>query len=101
MSIFDIFSFRKEFRKIFSKENCEKVLLSIRAKIVELAKASIPGQEKKELLDHHIINIIDVFVLNHGIKNKIILWIIEKVKEFIPSLTQIQYDFLKEKVENL
>lgn len=99
MSIFDAFSFKKEAEKIFTKENFKAILERARAQIIEKAKLSIPGQEKKILVDEAVI--AKLRELCSKCKNKLVLWIIDQIIKIIPTVTQLVYDFLKEKVENL
>jgi hypothetical protein len=35
------------------------------------------------------------------VKNKIVLWLVDKFIEILPTITQLIYEFLKEKVESL
>lgn len=99
MGLLDVFSFKKEGAKLFTKENFKSVLELARTKIIEQAKAKIPGQEKKAIVDYVVITKIESFAA--GCKNKIILWVINKLIEIVPTVTQLIYDFLKEKVEKL
>lgn len=101
MSIFDIFGFKKEAKKIFSKETILEILNAIKNYVIKMAKESIPGPEKKELVDRAVIDFINFKVQQLKIKNKLVLWLVDRFIEFIPKITQLVYDFLKEKVENL
>lgn len=101
MGLFDAFSFKKEAAKVLNKETFVEILKLAREKILELAKKNIPGQEKKAILDEFLILKIRSKVKEGKITNKYVLWLIEKLIEILPSVTQIVYEFLKEKVENL
>jgi len=99
MNIFDLFTFKKEGVRVFSKENFATVLNIARSEIITQAKANIPGHDKKEIVDRVVIFKIETFKDN--CKNTIIKWILEKIIEVIPTVTQLIYDFLKEKIEEL
>ena len=99
MSIFDVFSFKKEAAKIFTKENFSSVLDLAKDKIIEQAKEAISGAEKKAIVDAFIIAKIKEICNNCN--NKIVLWVVDQVISAVPSVTQAIYSFLKEKVENL
>ncbi len=99
MGLFDVFTFKKEAVKVFSKENIVATLNLAKEKIVEKAQEAIAGNEKKEIVDKIVIDFIKekAKVTN----NKVVLWFVDKVIEIIPSITQTVYDFLKERIENL
>jgi hypothetical protein len=99
MSIFDVFTIKKESKNFFTKENFEIVLKTARHEIIEQIKSNIPGVEKKAIVDATVIKKIEALAL--GCSNKILLWIIERIISCIPAITQLIYDFLKEKIENL
>ena len=60
MSIFDVFSFKKEAAKVFTKENFQHILETARAEIIKQAKANIPGIEKKLIVDKAVIAKIEI-----------------------------------------
>ena len=99
MGLFDAFSFKKEAAKVFTKENFAIILAFAREKIIEQAKANIPGIEKKIIVDNAVIAKIREFRTN--CKNKLVLWVIDQIIKVVPTVTQLVYDFLKEKIENL
>ena len=100
MSIFDIFTFKKEATKIFTKENFSAVMNKAREEIIKQVKnTEILGPAKKVLVDNAVIAKIREF--RSTCHNKLVLWLIDKFIIIIPSITQLIYDFLKEKVENL
>jgi hypothetical protein len=99
MSIFDIFSFKKEAAKVFTAENFKAVLETARVEIIKQAKENIPGPEKKILVDNIVI--VKIREFRNSCKNKLVLWVIDQIIKVIPSVTQLVYNFLKEKVENL
>ena len=101
MGLFDIFSFKKEAAKVLNKDFFVDLLKTAREKIIELAKKNIPGQEKKEQLDEFLTLHVRSKIKEGKITNKYVLWLVEKLIEVLPSITQLVYDFLKEKVENL
>ena len=99
MSIFDIFTFKKEASYLFTSENFATVLEKAREEIISHANEAIPGPEKKVLVDNIVIFQIKEF--RNTFKNKLILWIIDQIIKTIPTVTQLVYDFLKEKVKDL
>lgn len=101
MGLFDVFSFKKEAAKVLNKDFFVEILKLAREKIIELAKKNIPGRDKKEQLDEFLILRIRSKIKEDKITNKYVLWLVEKLIEILPSVTQIVYEFLKEKIENL
>lgn len=99
MSIFDVFSFKKEATKVFTKENFSAVLEKAREEIIKQVNSSLLGSEKKALVDNAVIAKIREF--RSTCKNKLVLWVVDELIKLIPTVTQFIYDFLKEKVENL
>ena len=99
MSIFDVFSFKKEASKIFTKENFKAVMEKAKEEIIKQIKSNIPGPEKKAIVDAIVIAKVKEF--RNGCSNKLVLWVIDRVIDAIPTVTQLIYNFLKEKVENL
>ena len=101
MGLFDVFSFKKEASKVFTKEAFTEILELARIKITDLAKANFPGEEKKRQVDLVVVARIYEKVEEANIKNKLVLWLIDKLVDLVPRVTQLVYDFLKERVENL
>ena len=101
MGLFDVFTAKKDGKKIFSREVFKEVLEAARDKIIEQVKKNIPGEEKKIIVDNFVIALILKKVKDLEVKNGLILWLVDKVLELIPLVTQLIYEFLKEKVENL
>lgn len=99
MSIFDVFTFKKEASGVFTKENFAEVLQFAKEKIVEQAKAKIPGIEKKIAVDNAVI--VKIREIRSTCKNKLVLWLIDQIIKVVPTVTQLIYDFLKAKIENL
>lgn len=99
MSILDVFTFKGEAAKIFSKENFSNILELARAEILRQAKEKIPGVEKKLIVDQIVITRINAWKDN--CKNKLVKWLLDQIIKAIPTVTQLVYDFLKEKIENL
>ena len=100
MSIFDIFTFKKEGRRIFSAENFEAILTLARNEIIK-QKGFIEkkGAEKKACVDAIVIS--KVTEIRESCSNKVIKWLLDLMITAIPSVTQLVYEFLKEKVEKL
>lgn len=101
MGLFDVFTFKKESGKVFSKENFKELFQEARSHIIELAKENIPGEEKKRALDTLLTARVYMKVSELKVKNKIVLWLVDKFIEILPTITQLIYEFLKEKVESL
>lgn len=99
MGLFDVFSFKKEAQKVFTKENFDTVLKTAREAIVSFVNKDILGEQKKKRVDEIVI--AKIIELTANIKNGLVLWLIDKLIDLIPIVTQLIYDFLKEKVENL
>ena len=99
MSILDVFTFKKEAVLVFTAEKFAAVMETAREEIIRQAKSKLPGQEKKVLVDNVVIAKIREF-RNNG-KNKLVLWIVDQIIKVVPTITQLIYNFLKEKVENL
>lgn len=99
MGLFDIFTFKKEAGKVFSSENILGLINLAKDKIIEQVKDKIKGEEKKAIVDYFVIKFIEDKA--KGCKNKYVLWLIDRIKEEVPKITQKIYDLLKEKVENL
>lgn len=99
MSVFDVFTFKKEGKKVFSIENFKGILDLAKAEIIKMAKEKIPGIEKKIAVDKIVLERLDGIKKNCN--NGIIIFILDLVAKAIPTITQAVYDFLKEKVENL
>ena len=97
--LFDVFSFKKDGQLVLSEDFFSDLLRTARKAIIEMAKKSIPGIEKKKEVDVVVISFI--YDRTTNIKNKIVLWLIDKLVELVPTVTQLVYDFLKEKIENL
>ena len=101
MGLFDVFTFKKESGKVFSKENFKELFQEARSHIIELAKENIPGEEKKRALDTLLTSRVYMKVSELKVKNKIVLWLVDRFVEILPTITQLIYEFLKEKVESL
>lgn len=99
MSILDVFTFKKDSAKIFSKENFAHILGIAREEIIKQAKKAISGAEKKLNVDKEVIEKINI--LKSTCKNNLILWLLDRIIEIIPTVTQLIYNFLKEKIESL
>ena len=99
MSIFDVFTFKKEALKVFTAENVKEVFDKARAAIIAQAKENFPGEEKKKAVDAIIICVIEG--KTKDCNNKLVLWVVDLLKKAVPTITQAVYNFLKEKVEEL
>jgi len=101
MSIFDLFSFKKQAQLIFTKENFSYILNLAKNEILKRAKEALEGYIKKAQVDLIVIGAIDKIISNYSITNKLVLWIIDSIKKVIPDVTQFIYDSLKAKIEEL
>ena len=100
MSIFDIFSFKKEAGKVFTKENFAHIMETARLAIIEQAKDKVAkGYEKKFIVDEKVISTINI--LKESCKNGLVIWLLDRIIQVVPTVTQLIYNFLQEKVENL
>ena len=100
MSIFDIFSFKKEATKVFTKENFAHIMETARLTIIEQSKDKVAkGYQKKFIVDEKVIATINI--LKESCKNGLIIWLLNRMIEVVPTVTQLIYNFLQEKVENL
>ena len=99
MGLFDVFSFKKEAQKVFNKENFNIVLTTAREAIISFVDKEILGSEKKKRVDEIVVAKIIELTIN--VKNGLVLWVIDRLIDLVPVITQLVYDFLKEKVENL
>lgn len=99
--LFDAFSFKKEASKIFSKEAFGEILEHARSVIIEFAKENMPGEEKKRNVDLIVTSHIYAKVAEANVKNKWVLWLVDRLVDLLPRVTQLIYDCLKEKVKNL
>lgn len=101
MSIFDIFTFKKEAQQVFSKENISisTILDVARRAIIEQSTNNLLGEEKKLRVDAQVIHVLQQKSKN--CKNKLVLLIVNLTIKNVPSITQKVYDLLKEQIENL
>ena len=99
MVLFDIFSFKKEGKSVFNRDVFKEVLETAKDAIIRMAKENIPGQEKKNQVDNLVIT--KILVLTTNIKNGLVLWVINRIIDLIPVVTQLVYDSLKARVEEL
>lgn len=99
MGILDIFTFKKEAATVFTKENFAAILEKAKEEIIKQVKENIPGVEKKTIVDNAVIFKVKVF--RDTCKNKLVLWVIDQLIKIIPTVTQLVYDYLKAKIENL
>ena len=99
MGLFDIFSFKKEGKSVFNRDVFKEVLETAKDAIIRIAKENIPGQEKKNQVDNLVIT--KILVMTSNIKNGLVLWVINRIIDLIPVVTQLVYDSLKARVEEL
>ena len=99
MGIFDVFSFKSAAKMVFTKENFVYILTLAKEEIIARAKEEIEGRVKKAQVDLIIQGAIDKIVSD--CKNKLVVWVVDQIKKSIPSITQLVYDFLKARIEEL
>lgn len=99
MSIFDLFTFKGEIKKVFTKENLLSILDLAKAEIIKQATSNLLGIEKKKVVDEVIR--VRIEYIKEDCKNKFVLLILEKIEDAIPIITQNIYDNLKAHIENL
>lgn len=99
MSIFDLFTFKGEIKKVFTKENLLSILDLAKAEIIKQATSNLLGIEKKKVVDEVIR--VRIECIKEDCKNKFVLLILEKIEDAIPIITQNIYDNLKAHIENL
>ena len=99
MGLLDIFGFRKEFTKVFSKENFALLNALAKEKIIEQVKLKIDGSKKMDAVVKAVVDFINKhMVSNNGLVN----WIKDNI--LIPNvrtILQALYDALKQKVKDL
>ena len=99
MSIFDIFTFKKQASSIFTPENVRNLLDTAKEAIISQIQNNFPGAEKKAKVDAKVI--YEIQAKTEGCTNKLVLWLIGILIKNVPTITQAVYDYLKEKVKNL
>ena len=99
MIIFDLFTFKGEIKKVFTKENLLSILDLAKAEIIKQATSNLLGIEKKKIVDEIIR--VRIEHIKEGCKNKFVILILEKIEDAIPIITQNIYDNLKAHIENL
>lgn len=101
MGIFDLFSFKKVTEAVFTKENFVYILTLAKKEIIARKKEEIEGRIKKAQVDLVVQGAIDNLMMKYNVTNKLVLWLISQIKKAVPGITQVVYDLLKEKVEEL
>ena len=99
MGLFDVFTFKKQASEVFTKENIAEVLEKARTAIIEQIKAKYPGPEKMTVVVLAVEELIQR--KTSSCTNKLVLWVVSQIIKVVPTVTQLVYNFLKEKVENL
>lgn len=97
--ILSIFTFKKNFEAIFNNEQIKNFFEKAKELIIQVkAYKELSGEEKKARVDSYLE---DYIIDNFETDNAILEWLIDRVIEFLPTITQIIYDFLKEKIKEL
>ncbi len=93
-----IFSFKKEAATIFTRSNIVKVLDFAKGEIIAKVNTELSNEQKKRAVDEAVI----VFIDNHfKSDNAIVKFILEKIEDIIPAITQSIFDFLKDRIDGL
>lgn len=99
MGLFDVFSFKGDFKKVFSPENFALLRALAKEKIIEQVKEKYPGQEK---MDNVVNALIDYIKKHMKSDNGIVNWLVDNI--LIPNIrliAQAIYDDLKQIVKGL
>lgn len=99
MGLLDIFTFKRESTKIFSKENIENLIEVAKDAIIEQAKKKIKGEEKKKAVDAFVL--AELEALHDETDNKLVLSLLERVAYAVPMINQKIYELLKAKIDEL
>ena len=99
MKLLDIFSFKKESSKIFTKENIQAILDLAKKEIIKQAKEKFPGKEKMEKVENAVI--LKIRELRDTTKNSAVRWLLDLLIMAVPTITQYIYETLKETIKNL
>ena len=99
MSIFDIFSFKKKFQEVATKENIVSIIDLAREKIIDQVKEKIDGDKKMDNVIEEIIEFIEEKIYSD---NKLVQWLIDNI--LIPNvrtICQAIYELLNEHIKGL
>ena len=91
MGLFDVFTFKKEAQKVFTKEHFDTVLKTAREAIVSFVNKDLLGEQKKKRVDEIVI--AKIIELTANIKNGLVLWLVDKLIDLVPVVTQLVYNF--------
>lgn len=98
MSIFSFFNIKSKLKEAFSSEKISSLLELIKTEIIEQVKSELDGEEKKTIVDNAVIAFIkENFTTNNVFVNVIINALID----YIPTITQYIYNYLKKYVDGL
>lgn len=99
MNIFDVFSFKKSFSEVFSKENFASLFDLAKEQIIAKVKEEYPGQQKMDEVVEKLMEFIDKHMTS---KNGIVIWVVENIlKPNVRAIAQEIYCNLKRIVEGL
>ena len=95
----NIVTFKDKFKEVFTKENIEKAVDEIKEAIEKYEEyKNLTGEEKKQRVDEHIIEWLDE---NWHSDNDKVQWVINRVIDLTPIITQICYNLLVTKFTKL
>lgn len=93
-----IFNFKTKSAETFNKDSLAVLADFIKATIINRIGTELSNAEKKVAVDNAVTN----FVRNSfKSDNVFVQFLIEKLIEAVPLITQIVYDFLKDRIEGL
>ena len=97
MNIFSIFTFKKGFKELFSKENLSDLFNYAKTQILHYVnKSDLLGYEKKKKVDEAVLSYIDMKFTS---SNCFVKFVINLIKAVVPTITQFIYDNLKSYIE--
>ena len=99
MGLLDVFTFKRESTKIFSKENIDNLIEVAKDAIIEQAKKKIKGEEKKKAVD--ALALAELEALHDETDNKLVLYLLGQVAYAVPMINQKIYELLKAKIAEL
>ena len=101
MILFDVFTFKRSITDLFSLSKIKELFELAREEIIKRIDKEMEGELKKVQVDFIITQHIKDYAESKS-SNKLVLWLVDTVFiKAVPTVTQLIYDFLKEKVKGL
>ena len=88
----------KSIQKNFSECTLEKTMEFIKNRIIEQAKTELSGEEKKSNVDRAVVCFIKSNIVS---VNPIVNALINVLVDYVPTVTQCIYEYLKKYVDGL